>query len=58
MACWTTDELSRVRAPYLDQMERSFPGTIYEGDPIDHFSGGKYRSEFRAEGKDWPGQMH
>ena len=43
-----TDELSRVRALYLDEIERSILGTIYEDDPIDHFSGGKYRSEIPA----------
>lgn len=46
------------RKLYLDLIEKALIGTIYEDVSKDHFSGGGYKSENRAEGKDWPSQAH
>ena len=53
-----SDDLPRVRRLYPVQMERSILGAIYEDDPNDHFSGGKYRSEIRAREQGLAGQAH
>jgi O-methyltransferase/8-demethyl-8-(2,3-dimethoxy-alpha-L-rhamnosyl)tetracenomycin-C 4'-O-methyltransferase len=43
---------------YLDLMERTLLGVIYEDPPIDQWSGGVFNAELRAKGRDWPAKAH
>ena len=45
-------------AAYLDLMQRCLLNTIYEDAPMDYWSGGRFRAERRATGRDWPSQAH
>jgi SAM-dependent methyltransferase len=47
-----------IRNHYLDLMERVLLGVIYEDPPIDPWSGGVFRPELRAKGRDWPAKAH
>ncbi len=43
---------------YLDLLEKCLLNTIYGDPPQDPWTGGVYRPQLRAEGKDWPSQAH
>lgn len=43
---------------YLDLMESVLLGVIYEDPPIDRWSGGVFKPELRAKGRDWPAKAH
>lgn len=43
---------------YLDLMENVLLGVIYEDPPIDPWSGGVFRPQLRATGRDWPAKAH
>jgi len=49
---------SNARELYLDLVERCLLNTIYEDPPQDPWSGGRFRSEVREIGKDWPSKAH
>lgn len=43
---------------YLDLLERTLLGVVYEDPPIDQWSGGVFNAELRAKGRDWPAKAH
>ena len=51
------EETARLRGLYLDLMERTILGMIYNDAPMVHFEG-RYIHDIRLEGKDWPSQAH
>jgi len=46
------------RSLYLDLIQKCLTNTIYEDPPQDKWSGGKYNSEIRDRGLDWPSKAH
>lgn len=43
---------------YLDLMEKTLLGILYEDPPIDQWTGGEFNSALRDEGLDWPAKAH
>jgi O-methyltransferase len=50
--------MSDLKTLYLNLMERTLLGVIYEDPPIDKWTGGQYNLDLRIEGLDWPAQAH
>jgi len=46
------------RELYLDLVEKCLLNTIYEDPPQDPWSGGKFKSDLRETGRDWPSRAH
>ena len=53
-----SDEVSRLRTLYLDLIESTLIGTIYEDPSDDPFTCGQFNSLRRERGEDWPSQAH
>lgn len=43
---------------YIDLLMQVIANTVYGDHPQDPWSGGAYRDDLRAEGRDWPSQAH
>lgn len=50
--------MADTRALYLNLMEKTLLGQIYEDPPQDPWTGGQYRRENRETGRDWPSVAH
>lgn len=50
--------MADTRALYLDLMEKTLLGQIYEDAPQDPWTGGQYRPDNRDTGRDWPSVAH
>jgi len=47
-----------TRTLYLDLMERTLLGLVYEDRPNDPWTGGVFNPALRRDGRDWPSQAH
>jgi O-methyltransferase/8-demethyl-8-(2,3-dimethoxy-alpha-L-rhamnosyl)tetracenomycin-C 4'-O-methyltransferase len=54
----TEDDSLNARTLYLDLLIKVLADTIYRDPSIHPESKGKYESELRAEGRDWPSRAH
>lgn len=50
--------MDATRKLYLDLMERTLLGLIYEDKPNDPWTGGVFNPALRRDGRDWPSQAH
>jgi O-methyltransferase len=52
------NHVARLAEMYLTMLERVLLGLIYEDPPMDQWSGGVFKPELRATGRDWPSKAH
>lgn len=53
-----SDNEALNRKLYLDLMEKCIANTIYQDSPQDPWTGNQYKSQIRADGRDWPSVAH
>lgn len=51
-------DAQEIRNLYLELVEKTVLGLIYEDKPQDPWSGGQFNAAIRAVGRDWPSQAH